>query len=195
MSLRARRDLSACAGWWRLCAVLVLGVACSEPTPIRDGEERPEAPDFTLPTLDGRTLTLSEERGRIVIVDFWATWCPPCELQMPVLDALWEDERAQPREQPELSVIGVSVDTIASDEIERWVRERDLHYPIALGDQELARKFGVIGFPTLFVIDPEGRIHTRHTGVLDRPSLEEIIEQIRIETRADASPEGLGPEG
>jgi peroxiredoxin len=154
------------------------------------GEPRRRAPEFTLPTLDGTEIRLSSLRGRIVIIDFWATWCPPCEVQMPILDALWADERER-REgsEPGLVVIGVSVDTLPANEVEIWVEERGFAYPIALGDQSLARAFGAIGFPTLVVVDPDGRIHTRHVGVLSRAELDEIVVGIRRDARASAPSE------
>ena len=96
---------------------------------------------------------------------------------MPVLDSLWQEARGG-----DVEVIGISVDTIPPPEIESWIAERGFRYPIALGDQELAMRYGVIGFPTLFVIDPKGRIHTRHTGVLSRPELDEILDEIRLES-------------
>lgn len=184
-------------------AVLVLALACGEDASRSPEATRPEAPAFSLPTLDGGDLSLAAQRGRIVIVDFWATWCAPCEVQMPILDALWReqgdprDPRSSPRQagagsDPGLMVIGVSVDTISPDAIQRWVDERGFDYPIALGDQRLAREYGVIGFPTLVVIDPSGRIHTRHTGVLSRPELDAILAAIRAETRGSKGPTEAG---
>ena len=67
-----------------------------------------------------------------------------------------------------------------------WVAERGIEYPIALGDHELAMRYGVIGFPTLLVIDPNGGIHTQHVGVLSRPELEEILDEIRLEQPASS---------
>ena len=142
-------------------------------------ESRRSAPDFSLPLLSGVDFALSEHRGRAVIIDFWATWCGPCEVQMPVLDELWKRRRGE-----DLTVVGVSVDTDPAEIIAAWVAERGIEYPIALGDQELAMRYGVIGYPTLLVIDPNGGIHTQHAGVLSRPELEEILDEIRLEQPA-----------
>jgi thiol-disulfide isomerase/thioredoxin len=142
-------------------------------------EPRRSAPDFSLPLLSGLDFALSEHRGRAVIIDFWATWCGPCEVQMPVLDALWKRRRGE-----DLMVVGVSVDTDPAEVIAAWVAERGIEYPIALGDHDLAMRFGVVGFPTLLVIDPDGGIHTQHIGVLSRPELEEILDEIRSEQSA-----------
>jgi len=167
--------------------LLFLAGCLDEGTPADAGEPRPRAPEFTLPTLDGTEVGLASLRGRIAILDFWATWCPPCEVQMPILDALWRDERER-REGLRVAVIGVSVDTLPAAEVEAWVAERGFGYPIALGDQQLARAFGAIGFPTLIITDPEGRIHTRHVGVLSRPELDEILAEIRREARSATAP-------
>ncbi len=173
-----------------LCGLLLVVTGClDDGTPADVREPRRPAPDFTLPTLDGTEVHLASLRGRIVILDFWATWCPPCEVQMPILDALWKDERGR-RQEPELVVVGVSVDTLPADEVGAWVAERGFEYPIALGDQSLARAFGAIGFPTLIVVDPEGRIHTRHVGVLSRAELDEIVTEIRMEARLAAVSDG-----
>lgn len=152
-----------------------------------DGAERarPMAPEFDLPLLDGGSVRLSDLRGKIVILDFWATWCAPCEVQMPILDALWRERAGragdgQPTAEDDLMVVGLSVDIEPIDEVAAWVAERDLVYPIVMADQDLAMKFGVIGFPTLLILDPTGGIHTRHTGVLSRPEIESILEEIRL---------------
>jgi peroxiredoxin len=134
----------------------------------------PEAPTFDLPLLDGGQVSLSEQRGKVVILDFWATWCAPCEIQMPVLDALWEHV-----DREEWMIIGISVDQVPANEVVAWVAERGFRYPIALGDPDLAMRYGVIGYPTLVVIDPQGRIFERHTGVWSRPEIEEIVAEIR----------------
>jgi thiol-disulfide isomerase/thioredoxin len=144
---------------------------------VPKGARRP-APDFTRPLLSGPDFVLSEHRGKIIIVDFWATWCGPCEVQMPVLDALWK--RRGPGAE-DLMIVGVSVDTDPVEKVLAWIEERELEYPIALGDQDLAQRYGVIGYPTLLIIDPNGGIHTQHVGVLSRPELEAIFEEIRSE--------------
>lgn len=159
-------------------AALLVASACHDGGADREGP-RDAAPVFVLPTLEGTDIALEAQRGKIVIVDFWATWCAPCEVQMPVLEELWREQGGS-----DLEVIGVSVDTRPAAEVETWVRERGFDYPIALGDQELAMRFGVIGFPTLFVLDRNGGIHTRHTGVLSRRELDAILEDLRSEPGA-----------
>ena len=172
---RLSRGMAIGLAFW-----LGAGLGCFEVDKGRIDGPRPEAPGFVLPTLKGGEIALGAQLGKIVIVDFWATWCAPCEVQMPVLDGLWQERRDDG-----IEVVGVSVDTRPPAEVEAWIAERGFRYPIAFGDQELAMRYGAIGFPTLVVIDPQGGIHTRHTGVLSRPELDEILESIRLETPAE----------
>lgn len=180
MSRRATRRVAILVGFGLAAAVglaLLLWGGLGREDDDAGPESRRMAPDFEVPLLSGADFALSAHRGKTVIIDFWATWCAPCEIQMPVLDTLWDQQGHD-----DLMVVGVSVDTDPAEIVAAWVDERGLGYPIALGNQELAMRFGVIGFPTLLVIDPAGRIHTQHTGVLSRPELEDILEQIRRET-------------
>ena len=80
-------------------------------------------------------------------------------------------------------IVGVSVDTDPPAQVAEWIHERGFEYPIAFGDHDLAMKYGVLGYPTLVIIDPDGGIYTRHMGVLSRPELEEILDEIRLEDR------------
>ncbi len=170
------------ASWDRVGIVtLVLSISmsvsgCFEEGSTGEAEPRRSAPDFNLTRLDGIPVSLEENRGKTLILDFWATWCAPCEIQMPVLDTLWKTRGGE-----KLMILGVSVDTDPAPKVIEWVKERDLDYPIAIASQDLAIDYGVLGFPTLVVIDPQGGIHTRHTGVLSRPELEDILDEIAQE--------------
>lgn len=152
----------------------VLCSACLEPSAGGGSEPRRRAPGFDLPLLDGRQVRLEEHLGKVVLLDFWATWCGPCEVQMPVLDKLWEEAGGG-----DLMIVGVSVDTRPSAEVAAWVAERGFEYPIALGSSELAMDYNVRGFPAMVVIDPKGGIYTQHMGVWSQSKLEEAIEAAR----------------
>ena len=173
---RRHKALSAAAIGGLLAFLLLLGWGCERSDQAEGGEREPlgPAPEFSLPLLAGGEVELAKLRGKTVILDFWATWCAPCEVQMPILDALWRDQGDD-----HLAIVGISVDTDPPAQIAAWVEERGFDYPIALGDQELAMRYGVLGFPSLILIDPEGRIHARHTGVWSQQEIEERLKSIR----------------
>lgn len=163
---------AALAIWGAVLAATLFAAGCFESGDEEAGPLR-EAPDFSLVRLDGVPVSLSEHRGKTVILDFWATWCAPCEVQMPVLQALWEARGGD-----ELFVLGLSLDTDPPADVEAWLAEREIAYPIAITDQQLALDYGAWAFPTLVVVDPAGRIRRMHQGVLGRPELEDILDRI-----------------
>jgi cytochrome c-type biogenesis protein len=159
-------------------AALACGRGASAPAEDAGGGEaeqarpaREPAPDFTLTDLDGKTLRLSDFRGKTVVIDFWATWCPPCVYQAPELNKLWEAHR----EAGDLVVIGVAIDVEGASVVAPWVADHGIRYRIALGSEELAREFGAVGFPTLALIDAQGRLESLHIGLLDYKGLEALV--------------------
>ena len=132
----------------------------------------PAAPEFILPMLEGGgVVSLSDLKGKIVILDLWATWCPPCVLQVPVLNAFHEAHRAD----GDVVVYGISVDQVGVDEIRDWASEHDVRYPNLVGGEALSRELGAVGFPALFVIGPDGLLYERHEGVIERETLEDLV--------------------
>ena len=194
-----------CASFGRplLVGMAVLGLAASGCSPEADrsgastsavaGEAskpaREQAPEFSLPTLDGETVTLSDLRGKTVIVDFWATWCPPCEFQVPELNAFWTDHGGD----GDIAVFGISVDEGGPEVVRPWVEEKGVAYPILLGDDGLARRFGAMGFPTLVIIAPDGTVDSRHVGLIERASLEKALERQRAEFAVDSAESSDSP--
>lgn len=129
------------------------------------------APNFTLKGVDGSPVSLADYRGRPVVVDFWATWCVPCIYQVPELNAFWKIHR----ETGDVAVIGVAVDFEGASVVAPWIEEKGVEYPIAIGDESLARKFGVLGFPTLAIISPDGNIESLHVGLIEVDELERLV--------------------
>ena len=143
----------------------------SRSAPGGNGAARDLAPDFTLPTMHGGTVTLSELRGKTVVIDFWATWCPPCEFQVPELNAFYEAHGNSGA----VEVLGISVDTEGPEVVGEWILDKKVRYPILLGDADLAQRFGALGFPTLVIVAPDGTIEERHVGLIERAQLEEAL--------------------
>ena len=141
------------------------GEGVSQPHP--QGPSKP-APEFTLERLGGGEIALASLRGKPVIVDFWATWCGPCEESIPVLVAF------QAKYAGRVQVLGVSVDW-EREAVEPFAREHGIDYPVLFGDESLAVDYGAPGFPALFVIDAEGRIAEAQVGVTTLPELEAAV--------------------
>ena len=151
-----------------LLAAIFLG--CGE-TATREARAPEPAPDFTLASLNGQPVTLSEYQGKTVIIDFWATWCPPCVFQVPELNKLHEAHRAA----GDLVVIGVAVDVEGESVVGPWAAKEGIEYIVAIGDEKLATQFGAMGFPTLVVVAPDGSIDSRHVGLIEYDTLEELV--------------------
>jgi thiol-disulfide isomerase/thioredoxin len=154
-----------------LLAALLLALACRvENAPGVGGEEDgARAPAFTLPDLLGNETSLADLRGRPVIIDFWATWCAPCVQQIPVLNAF------QAAHYGEVSVLGIAVDSQGIEVVAPFATEHDIQYPVLLGDESLAQEYGAFGFPSLYVIAPDGSIAANHVGVISEEELEEAL--------------------
>ncbi|MEP7307546.1 MAG: redoxin domain-containing protein [Acidobacteriota bacterium] len=112
--------------------------------------------------IDGQSLSSTALRGKVVLVNFWATWCPPCRAEIPDLVAL----QAQYRDQ--LQIIGVSQDEGSIEVVQRFAEQQRMNYPIVMMTPELEKAFaGVSALPTSFLLDREGRIVQRHVGMLN----------------------------
>ena len=139
-----------------LCAIGVFLLHCSkektEPSPSL-------APDFTLKTLDGKELTLSQLKGKVVLLDFWATWCGPCRESIPHLVQLYKSYRESGFE-----LVGMNVDRGDIETVRRFVKAMDMPYPIVNTPEDMVRSYRVTGIPATFLIDREGRIRERMAG-------------------------------
>jgi len=126
------------------------------------------APDFALAALDGRTVRLSDFRGKGVVLNFWATWCGPCKIEMPWLTELQQQYAAQG-----LVVIGVAMDD-EPDKVARFVKDVGADYTILMGKESVGDAYGGVQFlPGTFYIDREGRIVERVFGLVSRSEIEE----------------------
>ena len=125
------------------------------------------APAFTVTDLDGKTISSDSWRGKVTIVNFWATWCPPCRAEIPDLITLQEKYRDR------LQIIGVSQDETGPDVVRRFAADNRMNYPIVMSTPELERIFtGIYALPTSFIIDREGRVVQKHVGLLNPETTE-----------------------
>jgi peroxiredoxin len=131
--------------------------------------------DFTLPDLAGSPVRLADFRGKTVILDFWATWCPPCIFQVPELNKFW----AAHKDSGDVMVIGVAVDVEGAEIVSPWAEEQGVEYPLVIGSEEVAREFGAVGFPTLVIVKPDGQIDSLHVGLIESDELEALVAAVR----------------
>lgn len=131
------------------------------------------APDFTRGDLGGKEVRLSSYRGKLVLLNFWATWCPPCREEMPVFSRWQKDLQARG-----LQVIGVSMDDDGS-EVRKFLAQYPVTYPIVMGDARFAEKFGgVLGLPLTYLIDAQGRVVARYQGEADLAKMDAKVKEL-----------------
>ena len=136
------------------------------------------APDFTHPDLAGTPVHLADYRGKVLLVNFWASWCGPCLEEMPRLVA-WQHDHAAAG----LQIIGVSMDDSVAP-VKRLLARQPVDYPIVLGDAKLGAAYGgVLGLPLSFLVDRQGRIVARYQGEPDLVKIESRIKDLLATTR------------
>ena len=129
------------------------------------------ADEWNLKDKDGVHYKLSEEKGKWVLVNFWAPWCPTCLAEMPVLDALQKQHK-------DLLVIGVAVMYRKSQEVTDAIRDQSVSYPIVLGNEDIASDFGEMnGMPTSFLYSPSGKLVGHHDGPITQNEVEQVMAQ------------------
>ncbi|HET6929982.1 MAG TPA: TlpA disulfide reductase family protein [Candidatus Acidoferrum sp.] len=150
-----------------LTLLLVPGSALAQLPVIRFVRDPDPAPDFKLKEFSGKDLTLEESRGKVVLLNFWATWCGPCREEIPELIAL------QSRYKDRLRIIGLVVDDDDEKEIRNVISAEGINYPVASADPETRFAYGgIAALPTVFVINTEGRVVQKHVGLFN-PALYE----------------------
>ena len=164
------RMLSACC-----IGFVVIGLICSQ-TPSALAQEGPSpgapAPDWELTGLDGKTVKFSDFRGKVVILDFWATWCMPCRIEIPHFVELQKQYGDRG-----LAIIGVSLDEQGPDVVKKFVKQFQMTYPVVIGNEKIVEAYGGIeGIPTTFVIGRKGRIVRAYMGYNDKPVFEKEIQ-------------------
>jgi thiol-disulfide isomerase/thioredoxin len=141
-------------------------------TPSATAQHLP-APDFTLPQLDGHDLRLSSYRGKVVLLDFWATWCDPCREEIPHLVEL-----QQRYGESGLQIIGVSMDD-SSDPVRPFSQQFHMNYPVVMGTAQTGALYGgILGLPITFLIGRDGRIYAKHIGATSAEVFEKEIKTL-----------------
>jgi len=142
--------------------------ACAAPKPeIQEAA----APDFSIADLQGNTLTLAGYEGKVLFINFWATWCPPCRKEIPDFIEAYKELKAEG-----LEILGLSVDQTTAGALLEWVRKTGINYPIALATPEILRAYEPGEFiPATIVVDRKGVIRYRQSELMDKDTLVKLF--------------------
>ena len=157
---------------------------CSSPKPVKPAvkpdAQRHAAPDFALKDADGKTVRLSDYKGKVVLLDFWATWCGPCKMEIP-----WLMDFERQHKHEGFSVLGVSMDEDGWQAVKPFMSDVGINYRVVMGNDATADEYGGIeALPTTFLIDRDGKIAAVHVGLTSRSEIEHGIEQLLQAKRA-----------
>ena len=145
---------------------------------VKDDKDRHTAPDFALKDADGKTVHLADYKGKVVLLDFWATWCGPCRIEIP-----WFEEIERTRKDKGFEVLGVSMDENGWEDVKPFLAQMKVNYRVVIGDDPTTQAYGgVDSLPTTFLIDREGKIAAIHIGLAGRKDFEDGVEELLRET-------------
>ncbi len=160
-------------------------VEAEEKTTKPSGDKAPPgpgakpAPSFTLQDLKGNQISLSDFQGKVVILDFWATWCPPCVKEIPHFIALYEQYKDRG-----FAIVGISVDRGGISVVKSFARKYQVNYPILMTDGQVDKAYGGIpSIPTTFVIDSAGNIRRKYVGYREKAVFEADIKALLAEAK------------
>jgi thiol-disulfide isomerase/thioredoxin len=143
-------------------------------TATKASKDRKPAPDFQLKDADGKIVRLSDYKGKVVLLDFWATWCGPCKIEIP-----WFIEFERAYKDKGFAVIGVAMDEEGWTVVKPFVTDLAINYRIVQGSEETAQLYGgVEALPTTFLVDREGKIAATHVGLHDKDEFENGIKEL-----------------
>jgi peroxiredoxin len=155
------------------CSVAVwqsLAASTSTQANLKPESARTLAPDFTLRDAAGNELTLSSLKGKVVLLNFWATWCHGCQVEIP-----WFIEFEKKYGERGLVVVGVSLDSDGWKSVRPWLKEKKVNYPIVIGNDNLAKEYGLESMPLTVLIDREGKIADSHSGMVSQSGTEQKL--------------------
>jgi peroxiredoxin len=151
--------------FWLLSILLLGTISCTAS----------ESVDFTLPDLDGNQRSLSEFRGKWVVVNYWATWCPPCREEMPELEVFHNAHK-----DVDAVVLGVNMESVSTERLRQFLEEQFISFPVWRDTPRPRTELGSIpGLPTSYMVSPEGEPVARQVGPLTRQQLEDFIERFK----------------
>jgi cytochrome c biogenesis protein CcmG/thiol:disulfide interchange protein DsbE len=141
---------------------------------VKEAKDRQEAPDFELKDINGQMVKLSDFKGKAVMIDFWATWCGPCQIEIP-----WFMDFERKYKDAGLVVIGVAMDDDGWKAVKPFVEQMKMNYRVVLGNDHTADLYGGIeALPTTVLIDRDGKVASMHVGLAGKKEFEDAIEKL-----------------
>ena len=170
-------------------ALLFFLASCSKPRELKSEAQRKLAPNFSLKDADGNPVNLADYRGKVVLVNFWATWCGPCEVEIP-----WFVEFEQKYKDQGFAVLGLSMDDDGWKAVRPYIASHKINYRVMIASEVVSQQFGDIdSLPTSFVLDRQGRIATNHVGLVDKRDYQnEILKLLEDAKSAAVADPGAG---
>jgi peroxiredoxin len=172
-SASTRSEISVPQGCWLIRTEFSVGTTASS---------RKAAPDFILSGSKGAPVKLSAYQGKVVLLDFWATWCEGCKVEIP-----WYMDFQKKYKKIGLAVVGVSMDEDGWKSVTPFLKAKKVNYPVVVGDWDLAGRFGITALPVTLLIDRDGKIADLHTGMVDKDAFESEIQILLKESSSKKS--------
>jgi peroxiredoxin len=167
------------------CSVAVwhaISPAASIQATVTPESSRAIAPDFILKDENESDVKLSGQKGKVILVNFWATWCHGCQTEIP-----WYVDFQKKYADQGFVVIGISLDDDGWKSVKPWLKEKKVNYPIVIGNDALGKQYGLDGMPLTALVDREGRIADTHSGVVDRDATEQKIQRLLKENHGSVA--------
>jgi thiol-disulfide isomerase/thioredoxin len=151
----------------RLWSISIIAVVFLVVGGNAQSSKRQKAPNFSLSTQNGKMIELAKLKGKVVLVNFWATWCPPCRAEIPDFIDVYNTYKSKGFE-----IVGIALDEEGWDKVAPFMKEAKINYPIVLGSRDIIQAYGGIeGIPTTFMVDKDGYIVGQQVGTLTKSAL------------------------
>jgi cytochrome c biogenesis protein CcmG/thiol:disulfide interchange protein DsbE len=151
-------------------SILMASEPAGVPAALLPAAQRKPAPEFSLPDSSGKTVSLKDYRGKVVLLDFWATWCHGCKLEIP-----WFAEFSRKYGDKSVVVVGVSLDSDGWKVVRPFIKTAQVPYQIILGNDAMAAQYGIQNMPDTFLIDRDGRVAAVYNGLVDKQNVDDNL--------------------